>query len=193
MQPKVLQNRPTAATHSRQRARHSPCRRFFIQKIFYWLLVVCLCLPQVKLAMAETQQPAPDFALRSIDGKNFRLSEFRGEVVLLSFWAQWCGECRSALSALNEIDSKYKRAGLVMLSISIDDDAISAASTAKNLKLSFPVLMDTRKEVSPLYRLRSLPLLVLVDRDGNIDFTQAGYKRGDEQQWSDRVKVLLNR
>lgn len=167
-------------------------RRFF-KCISYGVLAIACCLTQARISAADSRLTAPDFALRSIDGKNLRLSEFRGSVVLLNFWAQWCGECRASLATLAELDAKYKRAGLVILSIDLDDDPGGATATAKNLRLPFPVLMDSRKEVGSLYQLESLPFVVLIDRDGNIEFTQAGYKRGDERQWSERVANLLDR
>lgn len=156
------------------------------------LLVTFLMLAGNAPAFADEQPLAPDFALRSIDGRNLRLSEFRGDVVLLNFWAQWCGECRQAMPGLNELYSKYQRAGLVMLSINVDEDVERVAALAKNLKLSFPVLIDDRKEASSLYQLKSMPMLVLIDRDGRMHYTHEGYQRGDEQQWSEQVRRLLN-
>jgi peroxiredoxin len=144
------------------------------------------------LPASAEELTAPDFALRSLDGRNLRLSEFRGEVVLLNFWAQWCGECRQAMPGLNELYSKYQRAGLVMLSISVDEDTRRVADLAKSLKLAFPVLIDERKEASSLYQLKTMPFLVLIDRDGRMHYTHAGYQRGDEQRWSEQVKRLLN-
>src|SRR5262245_10083710 len=66
---------------------------------------------------AESATEAPDFTLRTLDGQNLRLSEFRGEVVMITFWASWCGACRQAIPALNEMDEKYRRAGLILLSV----------------------------------------------------------------------------
>src|SRR5580700_1858379 len=67
-------------------------------------------------------KPAPDFALRSMDGKNRRLSEFRGQVVLVNFWARWAGDSRQEMPALDRINTTYNRAGLVVLGVSIDED-----------------------------------------------------------------------
>src|ERR1022692_2578068 len=66
--------------------------------------------------------PAPDFALRSMDGKNRRLSEFRGQVVLVNFWARWAGDSRLEMPALDRINTTYNRAGLVVLGVSVDED-----------------------------------------------------------------------
>lgn len=141
---------------------------------------------------ADDKPLAPDFVLRGVDGTNLRLSEFRGEVVLLSFWAQWCGECRQALGPLNDLYAKYQKAGLELLGINVDEDPARAASAAKNLKVAFPVLLDDKKQASSTYRIQSLPLLVLIDRDGRVQYTHAGYQSGDERQWSQQVRSLLN-
>lgn len=154
------------------------------------VLAVTLCF--MADAHAADKPQAPDFALRGVDGANHRLSEFRGEVVLLSFWAQWCGECRQALGPLNDLYSKYQRAGLEMLGINVDEDPVRAAAAAKNLKLSFPVLIDDKKQASSAYGIQSMPLLVLIDRDGRIRYTHSGYQSGDERQWSEQIRLLLN-
>ena len=66
---------------------------------------------------------APDFALRSMDGKNRRLSEFRGQVVLVNFWARWAGDSRQEMPALDRINTTYHRAGLIVLGVSVDEDS----------------------------------------------------------------------
>lgn len=155
----------------------------------FTLAVTCLVFANVH---AAEKTLAPDFALRGVDGSNRRLSELRGEVVLLTFWAQWCGECRQALGPLNELYSKYQKAGLELLGINVDDDPERAISATKNLKLLFPVLIDEKKQASSTYRIQSMPLLVLIDRDGRIQYTHSGYQSGDEREWSEQIRLLLN-
>lgn len=167
----------------------SAARRFAKGALGVFAAGLLCCL---QTSRADEASLAPDFALRSVDGRVFRLSEYRGEVVVMSFWAQWCGECRYALSALDEIYSKYRKAGLVVLSINVEDEA-KAAAAAKTLKIPFPVLVDERKEVGALYKLTSLPVTVIVDRDGQIQYSRDGYQRGDEQEWSEQVRRQLNK
>lgn len=135
---------------------------------------------------------APDFALGSLDHGNLRLSEYRGQVVLINFWASWCGACRQAMPRFNDIHDKYARAGLVMLSVNVDDEHHSALHMAQGLKIRFPVLLDQRKDVSRTYGLDKMPLTVLVDRAGVVRFTHSGFNTGDESKILEPLRKLLN-
>jgi peroxiredoxin len=147
---------------------------------------------QSAISTLQVGQPAPDFALRTLQQQNLRLSEFRGEVVLVNFWAGWCGECRQAMPALNAMYQKYNRAGLVMLSVNVDDEAHRALHMSENLKIMFPVLFDERKEVVRLYSLERMPLTVVIDRAGTVQQMYVGYHKGDEHKYLDHIRQLLN-
>ena len=88
---------------------------------------------------------APDFTLRSADGRNVRLDELRGQVVLVNFWATWCGPCREEMPRLDTLYQKYHKSGFVLLGVNVDDDPHTALATAAKLGVSFPVLLDTDK------------------------------------------------
>ncbi len=137
-------------------------------------------------------ESAADFALRSLKHENIRLSEQLGEVVLLNFWATWCGPCRQEMPLLDELYSKYRRAGLVLLSINIDEDSERAAEMAQTLGVSYPVLMDTRNEVAKAYQIGTMPLTVLIDREGTIRYVSEGFKPGYERRYADKLRELLN-
>jgi thiol-disulfide isomerase/thioredoxin len=93
-------------------------------------------------------QPAPDFALKSSSGKNLRLSEYRGDVVMINFWATWCGPCRQEMPLLDELYTRYQRVGFNLLGVNIDDDSNRAMQMVNELGVNFPVLFDAGKEVS---------------------------------------------
>jgi peroxiredoxin len=139
-------------------------------------------------------QPAPDFALRSWQGDNVRLSEHLGEVVLVNFWATWCGPCRQEMPQLDEIYGKYRRAGLVLFSVNIDEQSNldAAREMAKTLRVSYPVLFDARKEVSRAYQAGTMPLTVLIDREGVVRYVSEGYKTGYEARYTEKLRELLN-
>ena len=137
-------------------------------------------------------QPAPDFVLRTLDNANLRLSEHLGEVVVLNFWATWCGPFRQEMPLLDELYNKYRRAGLVLLSINLDDAADRAAEMASALKVTYPVLLDTRKEVSRAYAVGTMPVTVLIDREGVVRYVSEGYKPGYEKGYADELRKLLN-
>jgi peroxiredoxin len=135
---------------------------------------------------------APDFALRSLSGQNVRLSEHLGEVVVLNFWGTWCGPCRQEMPRLDEIYKKYRRAGLVLLSVNLDDDSERAGEMAKTLEVSYPVLLDQHKEVARAFDVGTLPVTVLIDRAGVVRYMSGGYKPGYEKRYTERLRELLN-
>jgi thiol-disulfide isomerase/thioredoxin len=137
-------------------------------------------------------QPAPDFALRSMKGPPVRLSEHLGEVVVINFWATWCGPCRQEMPLLDELYGKYQRAGLVLLSVNIDEAAEPAIEMAQTLKVSYPVLFDAHKDVSRAYDVGAMPVTVLVDRAGVVRYVSEGYKPGYEKRYTDKLRELLN-
>lgn len=136
-------------------------------------------------------QPAPDFALKSSTGENMRLSEFRGDVVMINFWATWCGPCRQEMPLLNELYVRYERVGFNLLGVNIDDDSRRAMQMIEELGVTFPVLFDARKEVSKLYNVEAMPVTVLVDREGIVRYVHLGYKPGYEDKYLDQVRSLL--
>ena len=138
-----------------------------------------------------TGQPAPDFALKSASGENLRLSEFRGEVVMINFWATWCGPCRQEMPLLDELYSRYHRVGFSLLGVNIDDDSRKAMNMISELGVSFPVLFDDRKVVSKLYEVDAMPVTILVDREGNVRHVHQGYQPGYEQKYLDEIRSLL--
>lgn len=137
-------------------------------------------------------RPASDFALRSLSEQNIRLSEQLGEVVVLNFWATWCGPCRQEMPLLDGIYAKYRRAGLVLLGITIDQDVQQAAEMATTLGVSYPVLLDVRNEVAKAYELGTLPLTVLIDREGTVRYVSEGFKPGYEKRYTEQLRELLN-
>jgi peroxiredoxin len=135
--------------------------------------------------------PAPDFALRSTNAANVRLSEYLGQVVLINFWATWCGPCRQEMPLLDALHAKYERAGFVLLGINIDEDRDEAVEMARTLNVTYPMLFDARKEVSRAYQVDSMPLTVLIDREGVVRYVSEGYKPGYEKRYTEKLRELL--
>ncbi len=142
-------------------------------------------------AAVTAQAPAPDFTLKSAEGKNLRLKEQRGQVVLVNFWASWCGPCRQEMPHLNRLYDKYKASGFTMLGVNIDDDARTGTATAAKWGVKFPVLLDADKTVSKLYDLGSMPATVLIDRDGKVRYLHRGYREGTEEAYEKQIRELV--
>jgi peroxiredoxin len=93
---------------------------------------------------------------------------------------------------LDELFGKYRLAGLVLLSINLDDDLDRATQMARTLQVSYPVLTDERKDVSRAYQVGTLPLTILIDREGVVRYVSEGYKPGYEKRYADKLRELLN-
>jgi len=142
-------------------------------------------------ATPPTNALAPDFTLRGADGRNVRLDELRGQVVLVNFWATWCGPCREEMPRLDALYQKYHKSGFVLLGVNVDDDPHTALATAAKLNVSFPVLLDTDKKVSKLYDLNTMPSTIVIDRDGKMRFLHRGYRAGTEGDYEKQIRGLL--
>ena len=132
---------------------------------------------------------APDFVLKSVSGNNLRLSEYRGEVVMLSFWATWCGDCRAQLLELGAMRDHYQDVGIELLAVSLDQTAKQAGDGAADAR--YPVLHDSGGEVGRMYDVTKMPVMVLIDRGGVVREVFEGFRRGNEQQYLERVQALL--
>lgn len=143
-------------------------------------------------AGAIVGRPAADFVLRSPGSANVRLSEHRGEVVLINFWATWCGPCREEMPLLDRLYLKYQRAGFTLFGVNIDATAAQAMEMAQTLRVTYPVLIDDHQEVSRLYQIGTLPLTVLIDRQGVVRYVAQGFKPGAEQRYAEWLRELLN-
>jgi peroxiredoxin len=135
--------------------------------------------------------PAPDFTLKSHSGQNLKLSEHRGEVVLINFWASWCGPCRQEMPLLSELHNKYKALGFTVLGVNVEQDSSEAKKLLKESPVSFPVLYDNDSVVSKQYDVVAMPSTVLVDRNGKMRFLHKGYKPGEEEIYLEMVRSLI--
>ena len=134
-------------------------------------------------------QPAPDFALKTVAGENQRLSEWRGEVVLLSFWAEWCGRCSDQLQQLEQLRKEYAGRGVRVVAVNIDSSAAPAREAAARSGLV--MLHDSDQSVARHYALSSLPLTVLVDPHGKVRHVHEKYRGGDAALYDEELAALL--
>jgi len=137
------------------------------------------------------QESAPDFTLKSLDGGNLRLDEYRGQVVLINFWASWCGPCRQEMPLLDRLHQRYEDTGFAVLGVNVEGEVAPAREIVDKTNVSFPVLIDEGQLVSELYKLEAMPSTVVVDRDGRIRYIHRGYKPGDEAKYVEVVKELI--
>ena len=119
---------------------------------------------------------APDFSLETLEGKSVTLSDLRGKVVLLNFWATWCPPCRAEMPAFQQAYADYKDEGFVVLAVNAtaQDSAEEVAKFIDEYGLSFPIVLDRTGEVNQLYLVQSLPTSFFIDKDGVIQEVVVG-------------------
>ena len=131
------------------------------------------------------------FTLKSLSGKNLKLSEMAGNVVLINFWASWCAPCREEMPLLNALHKKYQPLGFTVLGVNVEEKTDKAKGFLVNFPVDFPILLDNTNKVSKQYKVIAMPTTVVVDRDGNMRFLHEGYKPGDEKKYRQMIKKLV--
>ncbi len=155
------------------------------------LMILTLGLGGSTVVAVEPDQDVPDFTLKAMTGENIRLEELRGQVVLINFWASWCGPCRQEMPILQKIHDRYEPLGFTVLGVNVDEEPAKANRIVERLKLDFPLLLDSKQEVSEAYDVNAMPFTVLVDRSGVVRYVHRGYKPGDESHYVNKLKPLL--
>ncbi len=136
---------------------------------------------------ADKTVPSINFKLENIEGIEKELTDYRGKVVFLNFWATWCGPCRYEMPSMEKLYKEFKDDGLEILAINLGESAPDVGEFMEEYKLSFPALLDTDRSVSLKYGVRSIPTTYLIGRDGNILGMAVGAREWD----SDAIKQLF--
>jgi len=134
---------------------------------------------------------APQFNLASREGKDVSLTQYHGQVVMINFWASWCGPCRQEMPLLESIYKKYNKLGFTLLGVNVEPDSKAAEDWLKATPVSFPILFDKDSKVSKLYDVAGMPSTVIIDRSGKVRVLHRGYKPGDENEYLDSIRTLV--
>ena len=156
-----------------------------------WTRRLAGALLALAATLASAAAVAPDFTLRGTDGRNVRLAEQRGQVVMVNFWASWCAPCRVEMPHLVRLQEKYRDAGFRLLAVNVDDDPRNAGAALAKIGVQLPVLLDTDKTVVRQYQVATMPSTVLIDRDGRVREVFRGYREGAEQAYEAQLRALL--
>ncbi|VAX12472.1 Thiol:disulfide oxidoreductase related to ResA [hydrothermal vent metagenome] len=154
------------------------------------VLLICVSMFMLTAVQAESEM-APNFTLKSRAGKNIKLSELRGQVVMINFWASWCGPCRKEMPLLEKLYKKYKSLGFVILGVNVDDKPKQAESLLKQIDISFPILFDSDKKISAKYKVTAMPSSFFIDRDGKLRSEHKGYLPEYELLYKNEIKKLI--
>ena len=138
---------------------------------------------------ALIEKPAPDFTLRDLKGNQVNLLDFRGQPVVLNFWATWCSPCRVEIPHLEALYTKYKDQGLVILGMNTETDYMKVKRFAEP-RISYTVLLEGGTQAQE-YDVSGIPCTYYIDREGIIQHRSVGFGPGDEVLIEEKIKKLL--
>ncbi len=142
-------------------------------------------------AGGDAAGPAPSFTLTTLAGQPGGLGEYKGQVVMVNFWATWCGPCQQEMPLLDQMYKKYKPAGFTLIGVNVDKESPAVKELLARKPVSFPVLLDPANQVSKAYHVDEMPSSVIIDRKGQIRYVHRGYKPGDENDYQDLIRKLI--
>ena len=157
----------------------------FYKKLFILLLFVIAC---VSLSCAEISY---DFTLQDLEGKPISLSDYKGKVVFIDFWATWCPPCRLSIPYVEKLYEQYKdNEDFVVLGINLQESKEDITKFMKKQKMNYPILLSDKKVISN-YKIASIPRFFLIDRNGEIYNKYVGFAPGVEELWQKDIEKLL--
>ena len=141
----------------------------------------------------DPPQSAPNWTLPAIQNSDGQLSmsDFRGQITYVDFWASWCGPCRLSLPALNQLKDQFKDRPVQFLAVSIDVVEEDAWDFLSRYSVDYPVVIDTDGDIAKLFEVNGMPSGFLVDADGMVREVHVGYKRGDELRLAESIRKIL--
>lgn len=140
---------------------------------------------------AQARPPAPGFALQDLAGRTVRLEDLRGKVVLLDFWATYCGPCKDSVPALERLHQELSGAGLAVVGVSQDSFVDAVPEFLAEHKMTYAVLLDPEQKAGEAYALRGLPQAFLIDREGGVAARWFGWEPGHEAAIREAVRAAL--
>ncbi|OYD07834.1 thiol-disulfide oxidoreductase ResA [Paludifilum halophilum] len=139
----------------------------------------------------EVGEKAPDFELKTLDGETMKLSDLRGQAVLINFWATWCEPCRDEMPAIQNVYDRYKEQGFEVVAVNIAEAPVSVRGFARQLELDFPILLDRDRKVTNQYDIGPIPSSLLIDQEGKVVRKHSGQMQ--EKQIEGYVREALAR
>lgn len=166
-------------------------KTFATKSVLVGTLIASALLFSTTASALELGKPAPDFTLKSITGENLNLTEQRGKIIVINFWASWCGPCRKEMPVLEKFYAKYQDLGVSVWGVNVEQENQAGRDFLVDLNLTFPILFDATNTISATYQVEAMPTTVIIDRDGLVRYAFKGYKPGYEKKYAKAIKALI--
>jgi peroxiredoxin len=162
-----------------------------LARVLAKIIAIIVFASTLKVAALDIGQSARDFTLKSTQGKNLKLSEQRGQIIVINFWASWCGPCRKEMPVLQTFHNKYKSLGVSVWGVNVEQENQAGREFLADLDLNFPIFFDNSNKISVSYQVEAMPTTVIVDRSGKVRYVFRGYKDGYEKKYAKAIKKLI--
>lgn len=159
--------------------------------LLYFGLFIFVCAP---VAAVDVGRPAPSFKLKNSQGALKSLKDYQGKVLLINFWASWCGPCLGELKELNQLARDYRGKNFRVLAINVDEKSSDGRKLLKRLGLqsaAFETFWDNRSKIVSAYNIPAMPTSVIVDRHGTVRFIHSGFRPEDPAVWRREIDSLM--
>ncbi len=164
---------------------------FYTPLIAFSLLILVACGPEANVP--KVGDTAPDFSLVDRQGKTWTLSELKGQVVFINFWATWCPPCREEMPSMQRLHDRMPKDKFKMLAILNNDDPALADNFAAKLDLTMPILDDQANTVGQKYGLTGLPETFIINKKGKIVRKYIGPEYWDDKRFVDMLQIFLDK
>lgn len=154
-------------------------------------LFALVAMPALALAV-DVGEPPPEINLPELtSGKKISLAALRGKVVVVDFWASWCAPCKEEMPVLESLYKRFKDSGLVVVGVSVDNEAANAKKFLSSVKVSFPIVHDAGHTVADKFKPPRMPTSYVIDKAGKIRFVHAGFRKEDGKKLEEEIAKLL--
>jgi thiol-disulfide isomerase/thioredoxin len=155
------------------------------------LLSTAACGKKSEPPAPSQRRPVPAFTLKDLSGKTVSLSQFKGKAVFLEFWATWCGPCRVSMPSVEKVHDEYAARGLQVLGMNVDEDASAVPAFAREMGISYPVLLVGHSGVDADYGVTGIPAFLLIDKQGRAVASWVGYESDFDGSWRRSIDKVL--
>jgi len=163
-----------------------------MKKIFYSVIIIISFT--VFARAQDVNSKAPDFTAKDMDGNTVHLSDLKGRVVLLDFWASWCVPCKKSMPHLIELYNAFRDTSFTIIGVNVDtqQDKVKEFEEELNADIPFPVIFDKDSKIPPKYEVEGMPTTVIINKDGIIKYKEVGYTNELKEKLDKTINELIS-